>query len=350
MIVRNEAKTIGRALDSVKPFIDSWIICDTGSTDGTQGEISSSLNEIPGRLIERPWVNFGYNRSEVVSIARNSPSVYLLLLDADMTVEAEQKSVFERLTADAYLVPVRSEVTYWLPYVVKSSVPWRYEGVTHEYLTSERPFGAERLSGVSFRHHADGGSRADRLERDYRWLREELKRDPDNPRTVFYLAQTLQFMGDSKKSRRLYLRRAEMTTEDEEAWCAAHRAAVLRSRSDWEGAVSELLAAWERRPTRAEPLFDLASGFRQRGDYANAYQYANSGLVIPEPCHDILSVATWVYQWGFRFERSVAAYWLGRIREALRDCEELAALDLPEPWATHVMENLRFCQGAAKSQ
>jgi glycosyltransferase involved in cell wall biosynthesis len=346
MIVRNEVKTIRRAIESVRPFIDSWVICDTGSSDGTMDEISSSLTGLPGRLIQRPWVNFGHNRTELVSLARDDPSTYLLLLDADMTVEVERRSVFDRLTADAYLVPVRSEMTYWMPYVVSRSVPWRYEGVTHEYITTDGSFRTERLSGVSFRHHADGGSRADQLERDNRWLCDELNRDPDNPRTVFYLAQTLQFMGDERKSRPLYLRRAEMTTDDEEAWCAAHRAALLRSTTDWEGAVSELVAAWERRPTRAEPLFDLASGFRQRGNYGAAYKYAERGLEIPEPHDDILNVATWVYQWGLRFERSIAAYWLGRIDEALRDSERLAALDLPEPWKTHVQENLTFCRAA----
>ena len=163
MIVRNEAKTVGRAIDSVRPFVDSWIICDTGSTDGTPEKIYASLADIPGRLIERPWVNFGHNRSELMSLARGSPSTYLLLLDADMTVQVERRTVFDRLTVDAYLVPVLSEVTYWMHYLVKSLVPWRYEGVTHDYITTDRPYRTARLSGVSFQHHADGGSRADEI-------------------------------------------------------------------------------------------------------------------------------------------------------------------------------------------
>ena len=51
-------KTVGRATDSLEPYIDSWVICDTGSTDGREHKISSSLGDIPGHLIERPWVNF----------------------------------------------------------------------------------------------------------------------------------------------------------------------------------------------------------------------------------------------------------------------------------------------------
>ena len=36
MIVKNEANIIKECFDSVIKFIDYWVICDTGSTDGTQ--------------------------------------------------------------------------------------------------------------------------------------------------------------------------------------------------------------------------------------------------------------------------------------------------------------------------
>jgi glycosyltransferase involved in cell wall biosynthesis len=43
MIVKNEAKAIRRCLDSVLPHIHSWVIMDTGSTDGTQNIIREHL-------------------------------------------------------------------------------------------------------------------------------------------------------------------------------------------------------------------------------------------------------------------------------------------------------------------
>jgi glycosyltransferase involved in cell wall biosynthesis len=36
MIVKNEAEVIERCFDSVRSFVDEYVICDTGSTDGTQ--------------------------------------------------------------------------------------------------------------------------------------------------------------------------------------------------------------------------------------------------------------------------------------------------------------------------
>ena len=35
MIIKNESKIITRLLDSVLPFIDHYVLCDTGSTDNT---------------------------------------------------------------------------------------------------------------------------------------------------------------------------------------------------------------------------------------------------------------------------------------------------------------------------
>ena len=66
MIVKNESKVIRRCIDSVRNYINYWVIVDTGSTDGTQDLIKEIMDEygIKGELHERPWVDFGYNRTE----------------------------------------------------------------------------------------------------------------------------------------------------------------------------------------------------------------------------------------------------------------------------------------------
>ena len=60
MMVKNEAPVIGRCLDSVRKLIDSWVIVDTGSTDGTQSLVAEILHDIPGKLYERPWRDFAF--------------------------------------------------------------------------------------------------------------------------------------------------------------------------------------------------------------------------------------------------------------------------------------------------
>ncbi|HEX3250433.1 MAG TPA: glycosyltransferase, partial [Pyrinomonadaceae bacterium] len=89
MIVRNEAAVIERCLNSVKGFIDHWVIVDTGSTDGTQQLIRQCMRNLPGELIERPWIDFAHNRSEALEFARGK-SDYVFVIDADELLVQDQ--------------------------------------------------------------------------------------------------------------------------------------------------------------------------------------------------------------------------------------------------------------------
>src|SRR6266446_2172189 len=82
MIVKDEAAVICRCLESVKPIINHWVICDTGSTDRTPDIIRETLSGIPGTLHQVPWVDFGYNRTQALKLAKGKAD-YHLLLDAD---------------------------------------------------------------------------------------------------------------------------------------------------------------------------------------------------------------------------------------------------------------------------
>ena len=77
MIVKNEAHVIERCLASARPLIDAWCIVDTGSSDGTQGTIRALMAGIPGTLHERPWKNFGHNRTEALQLAHAQGCDYL---------------------------------------------------------------------------------------------------------------------------------------------------------------------------------------------------------------------------------------------------------------------------------
>ena len=132
MIVKNEAHVIKRCLGSVKPWIDHWTIVDTGSNDGTQSLVREVLCDIPGSLFERPWIDFSVNRSESIALA--SPfSDYLLIIDADDTLEVESKFAFPLLSRDAYTLTVHDAGhLYRRLHIIRTSLPWRYEGVLHQ--------------------------------------------------------------------------------------------------------------------------------------------------------------------------------------------------------------------------
>ncbi len=276
-------------------------------------------------------------------------SDWLLLLDADMELEIEGD-------LHALLSPLRNleivllqeiggETEMPMPHIVRGRHHWKFEGVTHEVLmTGGRPRAGE-LSAARIRDHADGWSEEDKYERDRRLLEAEHERRPKDPRTLFYLAQTYRDLGRMEDALRCYSDRAVMDSKeawDEETFYAQFQVGMLQFDRNWPAAVDALLRAWSMRPTRAEPLFYLAYGWRNREAWPAAHLFASRGVNIPEP-DDILFVETPLYRWGLRFERSVAAWYVGERDLARADTEALLSDPLlPAHWRTFAEENLRL--------
>ncbi|HEY0808386.1 MAG TPA: glycosyltransferase, partial [Pseudonocardiaceae bacterium] len=266
MIVRDEAAVIERCIDSARELIDHWVICDTGSTDGTQDIIRRALEGVPGELHERPWVNFGHNRTELLRLARGKAD-YLLLLDADWTV-AVQPGALDALTADSYWVRHGGDAEFLNKRLVSGKLDWRYEGAVHEFITTDDPDRVEQLEGVVIYHWGDGGGHGVRWERDAKLLEEELERDPGDTRAAFYLAQTHRDLGNAERAVELYRARAAMGGWDEETYHSLYEVGSLTAElGDWPAAMDALVAAWEFRPQRLEAVYQLVYNLRLRHQY-----------------------------------------------------------------------------------
>ncbi|MFE1285220.1 tetratricopeptide repeat protein [Streptomyces sp. NPDC058751] len=330
MIVKNESRVIERCLGSVRHLIDTWVISDTGSTDGTQDLVRAALAGVPGELHEEPWVDFGHNRTRNIRRARGRAD-FLLTVDADHVLR--QDAPLPPLTATSYMLRYDTPGTqHRFKHLMRGDRDWRYEGVTHEYPCTDGPDVQENLDALVIEDHADGGCRADKFERDARLLRGELERDPANTRTVFYLANTERDLGNAEEAVTLYERRAAMGGWPEEVYCSLLEAGLLRAErtGDWPGAMDAFTRAWEARPQRLEACYELASRLRVLGRYHSAHALLGAVLDRPEP-DDLLFTRSWVYRWGLLFEYSITAYWVGDPAGSVRACDRLLALpDLPE--------------------
>lgn len=216
--------------------------------------------------------------------------------------------------------------------------------MTHEYPCTDAPDVQENLDAIVIEDHADGGCRDDKFERDARLLRRELERDPANPRTVFYLANTERDLGHAREAIALYERRAAMGGWGEEVYCSLLEAGMLRAEKeeDWPGAMDTFSRAWETRPARLEACYELASRLRLRRRHHTAHALLVDVVDRPAP-DDLLFTKPWVYRWGLLFEFSIAAHWVGDHDAALRACDRLLAMrDLPERIRRQVEINRKF--------
>ena len=326
MIVKNERHVLRRCLESVRPLIDHWTIVDTGSTDGTQELARECLHQLPGALVERPWKDFGHNRSESVALARGSAD-YLLTLDADEYLVPDPDFMWPHLQSDAYSFVVNSgAVLYTRIQLVRAQLPWRYEGVLHEYPTCDRIYSHESLGGIKTIRLLEGARSRDPLtyRRDADVLERALCQDPGNPRNMFYLAQSYRDAQEPELALDRYLQRSRMDGFPEEVWCSLYEAAKLMEAKgrDWPTVQHAYLQAYRYRPVRAEPLYRIGVAFCGQHNFDEAIRYLGHGMNLPEPTGEQLFVESDVYRFLLPLEYAVACYWLGRHSKAISviDC------------------------------
>ncbi len=343
MIVRDEAASIERCLASVRPFITHWTIVDTGSTDGTQDVIRRALADVPGELFERPWVDFGHNRTEAIRLA-GTRAEWVLLMDADDVLVTAPGFVLPTLTADAYTFRIENAGLSWeRPHLVRSALPWRFVGVLHEYLDCDAPHSTLPLDGVTYRGSNDGARSRDPLKfaKDAEVLERALAADPTNARHAFYLAQSYKDAGLLDLAIDAYEARARMPGWAEETFYARYEVARLHERLHprWRTVRAAYLDAWESRPTRAEPLCELARYCRGRGEWHQAYAFASIAAGLSRP-DDRLFVDDACYRWRALDEFAIAAHWTGRYAEAVELGERLLCA-APTGELVRVAGNLR---------
>lgn len=350
MIVKDEAHVIRRCLASVRPLIDSWVIVDTGSSDGTQEIIRNCLADVPGTLHTRPWKNFGHNRSESLALARETAS-YSFVIDADDLLIVPHGFKKPNLSADAYSVLIRDSGTqYRRTCLFANRLAWRYVGVLHEYPEADAGYSLDILDDFQIERRIEGGrSKIGLIEKylnDAALLEQALQDEPTNARYVFYLAQSYRDAGRLEKSLANYQRRAAMGGWEEEVWYAHYEIAMLSERLGLADEIitQRYLEAYQVRPKRIEPLVKLARRFREKSQFALAHLFAEKAMSTPTT-KDFLFVDMAAYEWCALDEYAIASYWIGNY-EACRDaCEKLlSGKKLPEQHRARVAENLRFAR------
>lgn len=267
-IVRNEQDVIERCVRSALPHIDTYCIVDTGSTDSTVSIIKQVMDDsgVLGNVHHRDWSGFAHARTEALALSRPLAD-YVLTLDADMTVEGH----LGELTHDAYFISIGQGFTWRLPLLTSTRIDWRYQGVTHSYLACDGTYAGANLDTLVITHHIEGRPRHEKIRNDITLLTDYLADHPDDPRSVYYIAQSHKDLGEYARAAEMYGKRADLNGWDEERFHARYREGQMCLWSGQEKrGVWALLEAWAQRPTRAEPLRSLAEHYRRRGNTAVA--------------------------------------------------------------------------------
>ncbi|MEE9571829.1 MAG: glycosyltransferase, partial [Candidatus Neomarinimicrobiota bacterium] len=142
MIVKNEAHIVVKTLQNLCEYIsfDYWVICDTGSTDGTQDIIKKffQAKNIKGELHQCEWKDFGHNRAEALEKAFNKTD-YLLIFDADDSIQGDFHLPTE-WKYDSYCLkfgdPAAGETVYKRVLLINNRKKYTFRGVLHEFIVA----------------------------------------------------------------------------------------------------------------------------------------------------------------------------------------------------------------------
>lgn len=359
-IVKDETTILSRLLVSVKPHVDIYLFCDTGSTDGTAEFLEKYLadNGLEGFVARHPWYDFGTNRNMCLDEMKNYlPAIlrpeYLLLPDADFELRVKDPKWVEKIPYDYNLIAYEGgSLSYRQATLINARKDCRYYGVTHEYIScsdvneqGEAAFTKGQFNGITFVHHKDGANRVDKFERDERMLKESLETNPSDARSVFYLAQTLENLGKYDEAITYYSLRIQAGGWYEEVWFSMYKigACKMKRGDSTDSFVNDLFAAYDFVPTRSEPLFYLVQAYRVEKKYSLCIMLGIFGNTLPIPKDQHLFIENSIYNWQFKDELSQCLYWKGSYDDSKMVMEELLKdAGVPDEQKTRISENLAF--------
>ena len=357
MIVKNESKIITRLLESVLPIIDSYCICDTGSTDDTIELIETffARSQIQGKIVREPFQDFGYNRSfslkQCLDVANAD---YILLMDADMILwinpDLSVQQFKDTLTHDVYHVLQGSDAYYYKNVrIVKNKPGFSYWGVTHEYVSTPDGSSTSDIgkNAIFIKDIGDGGAKEDKFLRDIRLLQKGLTENPNSDRYTFYLANSYKDAGQLENAIEMYKKRIELGCWREEVWHSYYSMAkCYMGLKDTANAIHSWLEGFHFFPERLENLYEIIHHYRNLGKNSTAYSFfcLAEDKRKGKTDYDHLFLQRDVYDYKLDYELSIIGYYCNYMNFDLvkASMKVLACSMVEESTLKNVLSNYKF--------
>jgi hypothetical protein len=333
LMVKNEAPVIEQTL---QPFIDggirSYFIFDTGSTDNTQVVAKNFFKRhgiTNAYVIEEPFIDFATSRNRALDLTEQyfPGALFMLMFDAEWHLHniegllqfCEQE---RNATNKAYLIRILSSLDFYVGRLLRCKSGARFSGVVHEAVSAQKRVPSDIFFELRTTKYGAKKSRQ-RWVRDCEKLLAEHHKNPTNSRTVFYLAQTYECLGELELALYWYSMRKDLGGWDQENFVTVYRLGRLceklgRRTGDqhWsEQAIEYYMQAYWMRPCRIEPLVQMAIQSWDQQQFELSFFCAYIAAVAPYP-QDVLFIEKPLYDFT-RYDL---------LRRAARKCKRYAVV------------------------
>ena len=325
MIVKNESKIITRLFDSLLNVIDTYCICDTGSTDSTIACIGDYFDSkgIDGKLVYKKFINFGKNRTYSLDEAKRmmnklypDEECYLLLLDADMVLRVGESFNKDLLKNGIYsLFQGGDHFQYSNTRLINTKIDVVVKCPTHEYydiitpnITNEKiPISVLFIIDIG-----DGGSKENKFKRDIELLTSGIEEEPTNGRYYFYLANSYFDLGDYPNAIKYYNELIRVGSWVEEEFYSLYRLGISHERLKDERCILYWMKAYQKLPVRAESLYEIIKYYRWHSKHQLCNIFYQIAKDIPYPTNCSLFIHKDVYDYKILEEWTIFGYYFNR--------------------------------------
>lgn len=341
LMVKNEAKCIARTIHSCNKhsFINGIIVYDTGSTDDTISIIRNE-SKVPVDVLCGTFENFAKSRNKCLNFANTKDYDFFLFLDANDEINVTTptfKLPTDTDTAVVWMIDIKWKIGYdkFIKYknikLIRSHVyNLCWKGVVHEHLdTAEHK--AYYISGIELyqdRTSCDNSSSRKRWDVDRVLLEKEYTRDPSDNRTLFYLAQTYDCIGESKLAYKYYEIRSNVIGgfEEERFFSMMQCGKIANAIDNGLDNGFDLALYWYTRAyihsDRAEPLVALSQLFRNNQCFKLAHTYAKLACELQYPHDALLFVDTDCYEYLRWHQLGIVSWYADKMNDGRLGCME----------------------------
>ena len=298
IMVKNAGDGFRNILQQNLPYIDTWTILDTGSTDNTIEIIKEELKNKKGVLYQEPFINFRDSRNRLLELAGDN-CVFNIMLDDTYIIQKDLRNFLTIVRsddfADSYSIFINDgDIEYSSNRITKSNKKLKYEYIIHEIIESNTNVSIPKKYAYiqdicsPYMKQRTKTRKTNDLCLLYREL-ETVKTRKSEARITYYLAETYLCLENWNKAYDYYKVRSKLNEKPyEEIQDSLYKMAYLSQeylQKDWSLCHQMYLDCYNYDINRPESLFVIGKYFLEKGYNNVAYMYLKQAYDIGIPSH-----------------------------------------------------------------